>query len=247
MSVSDGESVGPGGVEEKVSDDPLASRFEEAKRFLQKEPPQGGASLHEHLSQLLLKLIVERPEDANASFESISLALRRATAEAEEAAKREEEEAARKAAEEAAAEEAAAKAAEAAAAAAAEGGEAEAPPEEGEEGDEDAPPKPPPKPEAPPKPLTPEESRVQAMLNWADSHSHLFPPPPVPEPAEGEEGEEEAEEPAEVDPQTAGPISSVIGKTRNLSPPALPRCSKMPPQTTPKTVRPHLHSSRLCF
>jgi radial spoke head protein 4A len=49
---------------------------DEATRFLMKESSAGGPTLHEHLTQVLLKLIVERPDDANSQFENISLSLR---------------------------------------------------------------------------------------------------------------------------------------------------------------------------
>lgn len=50
---------------------------DEGRRFLQKESAVGGPTLSEHLTQVLLKLIVERPENANTLFESISLELRK--------------------------------------------------------------------------------------------------------------------------------------------------------------------------
>jgi radial spoke head protein 4/6 len=49
---------------------------DEATRFLMKEGPAGGPTLHDHLTQVLLKLIVERPANANSQFENISLSLR---------------------------------------------------------------------------------------------------------------------------------------------------------------------------
>ena len=49
--------------------------FEEAKQYLRRED-QRGDSLYEHLSRVLLKVIVEKPQDANAMFEQISQELR---------------------------------------------------------------------------------------------------------------------------------------------------------------------------
>lgn len=49
---------------------------EEAKQFLRSEPADGGPSLYDHLSQVLLKVIIERPADANKYFEEISAAVR---------------------------------------------------------------------------------------------------------------------------------------------------------------------------
>eukprot|EP00618_Florenciella_parvula_P013323 CAMPEP_0119493826 /NCGR_PEP_ID=MMETSP1344-20130328/17955_1 /TAXON_ID=236787 /ORGANISM="Florenciella parvula, Strain CCMP2471" /LENGTH=444 /DNA_ID=CAMNT_0007529285 /DNA_START=75 /DNA_END=1409 /DNA_ORIENTATION=+ len=50
--------------------------MEEAKQFLRAEPADGGPSLYDHLSQTLLKVIIERPADANQFFEEISAAVR---------------------------------------------------------------------------------------------------------------------------------------------------------------------------
>ena len=49
--------------------------FEEAKQYLRTEDKDGG-SLYEHLSKVLLKIITEKPGDANAMFEEISAGLR---------------------------------------------------------------------------------------------------------------------------------------------------------------------------
>lgn len=58
--------------------------LDEAKRFLQKDTGAGLPTLHEHLTQVLLKIIVERPENANTLFESLSLELRRPSTEGSE-------------------------------------------------------------------------------------------------------------------------------------------------------------------
>lgn len=50
--------------------------FEEAKQFLRRED-EDGSSLYEHLSQVLAKIVVEKPANANAMFEHISQELRR--------------------------------------------------------------------------------------------------------------------------------------------------------------------------
>lgn len=173
------------------------AKLEDAKRFLCKESPSGGVSLYEHLTQVLLKLIVERPEGANAQFEALSLAVRRLPIEAAE----------RAAAEAAAAEEyaklverATAEAEEAAAAAAEAGGG-------GEEEGEDAPP--PPAPKMPPKPLNAEEAYRAKVVAWVDTHKqYLWPTPPPPEPEDGAEPPEEEPEPE--DPGTAGQCSNVL-------------------------------------
>ena len=49
--------------------------FEEAKQYLRREDDQGN-SLYEHLSRVLLKVIVEKPENVNETFEQISQELR---------------------------------------------------------------------------------------------------------------------------------------------------------------------------
>ena len=49
--------------------------FEEAKQYLRREDDQGN-SLYEHLSRVLLKIIVEKPENVNETFEQISQELR---------------------------------------------------------------------------------------------------------------------------------------------------------------------------
>ena len=52
--------------------------FEEAKQYLRREDEDGN-SLYEHLSRVLLKVIVEKPQNANAMFEQLSQDLRGAT------------------------------------------------------------------------------------------------------------------------------------------------------------------------
>ena len=52
--------------------------FEEAKQYLRREDEDGN-SLYEHLSRVLLKVIVEKPQNANAMFEQLSQELRGAT------------------------------------------------------------------------------------------------------------------------------------------------------------------------
>ena len=52
--------------------------FEEAKQYLRQEDEDGN-SLYEHLSRVLLKVIVEKPQNANAMFEQLSQELRGAT------------------------------------------------------------------------------------------------------------------------------------------------------------------------
>lgn len=49
--------------------------FEEAKQYLRRED-QDGHSLYEHLSRVLLKVIVEKPHNANSMFEQLSHELR---------------------------------------------------------------------------------------------------------------------------------------------------------------------------
>lgn len=62
---------------ESVEEAPANDAFlDEATRFLMKEGSAGGPTLHDHLTQVLLKLIVERPVNANSQFENISLSLR---------------------------------------------------------------------------------------------------------------------------------------------------------------------------
>jgi radial spoke head protein 4A len=173
-----------------VMGDEAEQKFGDAKRFLQKEPPLGGSSLHDHLTQVVLKLIVERPDDANMQFEQLSLALRSMSA--EKLAK-------------------AASDAAAAAAAAASVPEPEPEPVEpklDENGDPIKPKKK--KASAPTGPLTPEEALKQKVSAWIARHAYLFPVPEKPEPEEGADEEEEPEEPEEEDPGTAGPVSEVL-------------------------------------
>ena len=49
--------------------------FEEAKQYLRREDEDGN-SLYEHLSRVLLKVIVEKPRNANSMFEHLSQELR---------------------------------------------------------------------------------------------------------------------------------------------------------------------------
>uniref|UniRef100_A0A7S3K2B4 Uncharacterized protein n=1 Tax=Aureoumbra lagunensis TaxID=44058 RepID=A0A7S3K2B4_9STRA len=49
--------------------------FEEAKQFLRRED-ESGSSLYEHLSKVLMKIIIEKPANANAMFEQLSAELR---------------------------------------------------------------------------------------------------------------------------------------------------------------------------
>lgn len=50
-------------------------QFEEAKAFLQQNT-SNGTNLYEHLTNLLLKIIVERPENAIEIFEFLSVTAR---------------------------------------------------------------------------------------------------------------------------------------------------------------------------
>lgn len=50
--------------------------IEEAKQFLRSAPKDGSASLYDHLSRVLLKVIIERPQDAAEVFEEISATVR---------------------------------------------------------------------------------------------------------------------------------------------------------------------------
>lgn len=49
--------------------------LEEAKAFLQKEAPDG-TNLYDHLAEVLLKILVERPENLHETFEHLSVAVR---------------------------------------------------------------------------------------------------------------------------------------------------------------------------
>jgi len=191
--------------EESKDVDAANAAYEDARKFICKEPASGEPSLHAHLTQVLLRLLVERPSDANTAFETLSLALRKvppppvdeeAVAAAEAAA------AAAAAAAEAEAAEAAA-AEEAARAAAEEAGEEYVPPVKKKV-------KPPPF-----VPSTPEEFQMVAIEKWCALHAqYLLPPKPKPEPVEGEEPEpeeeEEAGEPEEEDPGTAGQVTPIL-------------------------------------
>ncbi|CAM9334640.1 unnamed protein product [Heterosigma akashiwo] len=54
----------------------MADKLNEAKQFLQKKPTGGGASLYEHLSEVLLKILVEKPSNAAEVFEHISCSVK---------------------------------------------------------------------------------------------------------------------------------------------------------------------------
>jgi len=54
----------------------MSAQLEEAKQFLKSAPADGSASLYDHLSKVLLKIVLERPENANQQFEEISSAVR---------------------------------------------------------------------------------------------------------------------------------------------------------------------------
>ena len=54
----------------------MSAQLDEAKQFLKSAPADGSASLYDHLSQVLLKIVLERPADANQQFEEISSAVR---------------------------------------------------------------------------------------------------------------------------------------------------------------------------
>ena len=167
--------------------------------------PLVGRPCAEHLTQVLLKLIVERPDDANTAFETISSELRKLPPPLSE------EEKARIAAEEAAAAAEAARLAEEAAAAAAAAAE-EAKGENGEDG-EPVKKKKTKLPVGPVGPLTPEQEAAAKLEAWTASHAcYMLPPPPKPEPAEGEEEEEEAaaEPEEEPDPMVAGPVDPLL-------------------------------------
>lgn len=49
--------------------------LEEAKAFLQKEAPDG-TNLYDHLAEVLLRVLVERPENLHETFEHLSVAVR---------------------------------------------------------------------------------------------------------------------------------------------------------------------------
>jgi hypothetical protein len=49
--------------------------FQEAKEYL-RGVPGGGVSVYDHLTQVLVKILDEKPSDANALFEEISAAVR---------------------------------------------------------------------------------------------------------------------------------------------------------------------------
>lgn len=50
--------------------------IEEAKAYLQKS--SGGTNLYDHLSEVLLKILIEKPENSCESFENISEAVKQA-------------------------------------------------------------------------------------------------------------------------------------------------------------------------
>ena len=54
----------------------MNAQLEEAKQFLKSAPADGSPSLYDHLSKVLLKIVLERPEAANQQFEEISAAVR---------------------------------------------------------------------------------------------------------------------------------------------------------------------------
>jgi radial spoke head protein 4A len=64
----------------EVKDDPAL--FQEAKEFL-RGVPGGGTSVYDHLTQVLVKVLNERPTDANQLFEEVSSAVRDATVQEE--------------------------------------------------------------------------------------------------------------------------------------------------------------------
>ena len=58
-------------------EDPLTEnkQLQEAKEFL-RGVPGGGTSVYDHLTQVLVKILDERPPDANALFEEVSASVR---------------------------------------------------------------------------------------------------------------------------------------------------------------------------
>lgn len=65
---------------QEVKDDPVL--FQEAKEYL-RGIPGAGASVYDHLTQVLVKILNERPSDANTLFEEVSSAVRDGTVEEE--------------------------------------------------------------------------------------------------------------------------------------------------------------------
>ena len=54
-------------------------KLEECKQYLRAQPENGGLSLYDHMTQVLVKLINEKPADANIMFEDLSAAVRAST------------------------------------------------------------------------------------------------------------------------------------------------------------------------
>ena len=54
-------------------------KLEECKQYLRAVPENGGVSLYDHMTQVLVKLIHEKPSDANIMFEDLSAAVRAST------------------------------------------------------------------------------------------------------------------------------------------------------------------------
>ena len=55
----------------------MSAAFEDAKNYLQKEVK--GSNLYDHLSEVLVKVLAERPEDAVAMFENLSTLVKQQT------------------------------------------------------------------------------------------------------------------------------------------------------------------------
>jgi len=54
----------------------MSSEFEQAKAYLKKAAGQNGQNLYDHLTQVLVKLVQEQPDQALQQFESLSLSLK---------------------------------------------------------------------------------------------------------------------------------------------------------------------------
>ena len=50
---------------DKPLPDPPLSHIDTAKQYLRQQPSDGGSSLYDHLTQVLVKLVTQRPADAN--------------------------------------------------------------------------------------------------------------------------------------------------------------------------------------
>jgi radial spoke head protein 4A len=62
-------------VNDSVAPPEVPAAFQEAKEYL-RGVPGSGVSVYDHLTQVLVKLLDERPPDANALFEEVSSSVR---------------------------------------------------------------------------------------------------------------------------------------------------------------------------